>query len=192
MKTQVKGSVLPAPPSVSGGLQRWFYMGQKGEVSVDQAHRGYSMATDEDGYGSVNPLFWKRKAPHHNPHSATVPATLRRRHRVRASGVPDSRLSTPAAPLGFLATPTNGKFAAQRCYGYLSFESFIDAAHGQHRLSTRTLEQQHPYAWLSSSAPLLLSSSPPLLLAGICERFMLRERLCVCRDQHRQEDADGL
>jgi D-galacturonate reductase len=32
---------------------------QKGEVTVDQAHRGYSMSSDADGYRSVNPLFMK-------------------------------------------------------------------------------------------------------------------------------------
>ena len=32
---------------------------QGGEVTVDQAHRGYSIATDEAGYKSVNPLFMK-------------------------------------------------------------------------------------------------------------------------------------
>jgi hypothetical protein len=34
-------------------------MGHGGEINVDQAHRGYNMATDEKGYASVNPLFWK-------------------------------------------------------------------------------------------------------------------------------------
>lgn len=28
-------------------------------MNVDQAHRGYSMASDADGYRSVNPLFMK-------------------------------------------------------------------------------------------------------------------------------------
>jgi D-galacturonate reductase len=28
-------------------------------VTVDQAHRGYSMSSDADGYRSVNPLFMK-------------------------------------------------------------------------------------------------------------------------------------
>lgn len=32
---------------------------QKGEVNVDQAHRGYNMAADGSGYRSVNPLFMK-------------------------------------------------------------------------------------------------------------------------------------
>lgn len=75
-----------APKADVHSQQRWFYMGQKGEVNVDQAHRGYTMAADETGYSSCNPLFWK-----------------------------------PA--------PTNGRFTAQRCYGYISFESFVDAAH---------------------------------------------------------------
>lgn len=38
---------------------RWHYMGHQGECMVDQAHRGFSQATDEKGYGSVNPMFWK-------------------------------------------------------------------------------------------------------------------------------------
>lgn len=32
---------------------------QKGEVNIDQAHRGYNMAADGTGYRSVNPLFMK-------------------------------------------------------------------------------------------------------------------------------------
>ena len=34
-------------------------MGHEGEIIVDQAHRGYSVATDVDGYTSANPLFMK-------------------------------------------------------------------------------------------------------------------------------------
>jgi len=48
-----------APKSDVHSQQRWFYMGQKGEVTVDQAHRGYSQATDTGGFGNVNPMFWK-------------------------------------------------------------------------------------------------------------------------------------
>jgi len=75
-----------APKSDVHSQQRWFYMGQSGEVAVDQAHRGYTVSTDKDGFTNANPLFWK-----------------------------------PA--------PTNGRFAGQRCYGYISFESFVEAAH---------------------------------------------------------------
>ncbi len=39
--------------------QRFFYMGHGGEVSLDQAHRGYTLATDAAGYSSANPLFMK-------------------------------------------------------------------------------------------------------------------------------------
>jgi len=39
--------------------QRFFYMGHDGEVQVDQAHRGYTLATDSAGYASANPLFMK-------------------------------------------------------------------------------------------------------------------------------------
>jgi D-galacturonate reductase len=34
-------------------------MGHKGEITIDQAHRGYHMADDDLGYKSVNPLFMK-------------------------------------------------------------------------------------------------------------------------------------
>jgi len=64
--------------------QRWFYMGQEGEVTVDQAHRGYTVAKDGESFASPNPLFWK-------------------------------------------PTPSDGKFSGQRTYGYMSFESFVDA-----------------------------------------------------------------
>jgi D-galacturonate reductase len=48
-----------APKSDVHSQQRFFYMGAKGELTVDQAHRGYSVATDADGYRSANPLFMK-------------------------------------------------------------------------------------------------------------------------------------
>jgi len=76
-----------APKSDVHSQQRFFYMGHGGEVNIDQAHRGYTMASDSYGGGgfkSVNPLFMKY-------------------------------------------TPSGGKFAGQRGYGYLSFEAFVDA-----------------------------------------------------------------
>jgi len=73
-----------APKADVHSQQRWFYMGQTGEVTVDQAHRGYTVAQDGIPFASVNPLFWK-------------------------------------------PTPSDGKFVAQRTYGYISFEAFIDA-----------------------------------------------------------------
>jgi D-galacturonate reductase len=48
-----------APPADVHSQQRFFYMGHNGEVTVDQAHRGYTVATDVDGFGSANPLFMK-------------------------------------------------------------------------------------------------------------------------------------
>ena len=48
-----------APKSDVHSQQRFFYMGSKGEINVDQAHRGCTVATDEKGFGSVNPLFMK-------------------------------------------------------------------------------------------------------------------------------------
>ena len=48
-----------APRSDVHSQQRFFYMGHAGEVTVDQAHRGYSVSSDAAGYKSVNPLFMK-------------------------------------------------------------------------------------------------------------------------------------
>jgi len=48
-----------APKSDVHSQQRWFYMGQQGEVTVDQAHRGYTVAKDGEAFASQNPLFWK-------------------------------------------------------------------------------------------------------------------------------------
>lgn len=48
-----------APKSDVHSQQRFFYMGHRGEVTVDQAHRGYSVATDQAGFASANPLFMK-------------------------------------------------------------------------------------------------------------------------------------
>ena len=48
-----------APKSDVHSQQRFHYMGHEGEIQVDQAHRGYQMATDLDGYSSPNPLFMK-------------------------------------------------------------------------------------------------------------------------------------
>ncbi|MEP4078529.1 Gfo/Idh/MocA family protein [Haloferula sp.] len=48
-----------APKSDVHSQQHFFYQGESGEVRVDQAHRGYNIATDEAGYASPNPLFMK-------------------------------------------------------------------------------------------------------------------------------------
>ena len=86
-----------APKSDCHSQQRFFYMGHKGEITVDQAHRGYSMATDDNGLQAVNPLFMK-----YSPDEFGISYHL----------VPNC----------------SGRFAAQRAYGYLSIEAFVDAA----------------------------------------------------------------
>lgn len=48
-----------APKSDVHSQQRFYYLGQKGELQIDQAHRGYSLATDAVGFTSPNPLFMK-------------------------------------------------------------------------------------------------------------------------------------
>lgn len=57
--TAVYTSSWVAPKADVHSQQRFFYMGQKGEINVDQAHRGYTVAKDGDGFRSVNPLFMK-------------------------------------------------------------------------------------------------------------------------------------
>ena len=52
-------TIYTAPRSDVHSQQRFFYMGHAGEVTVDQAHRGYSVSSDAAGYKSVNPLFMK-------------------------------------------------------------------------------------------------------------------------------------
>lgn len=48
-----------APKSDVHSQQRFFYMGTGGEINVDQAHRGCTVATDDGPFASVNPLFMK-------------------------------------------------------------------------------------------------------------------------------------
>ncbi|KZV87099.1 NAD(P)-binding protein [Exidia glandulosa HHB12029] len=39
--------------------QHWYYMGAKGEIAVDQAHRGYDVVYDDTGKASFNPFYMK-------------------------------------------------------------------------------------------------------------------------------------
>ena len=48
-----------APKGDVHSQQRFFYLGQTGEVSVDQARRGYTCATDGDQFRNINPLYMK-------------------------------------------------------------------------------------------------------------------------------------
>eukprot|EP00957_Ditylum_brightwellii_P134501 10253641-Ditylum_brightwellii.AAC.1 len=48
-----------APKSDVHSQQRFFYMGSKGEINVDQAHRGCTVSVDDSPFASVNPLFMK-------------------------------------------------------------------------------------------------------------------------------------
>lgn len=55
--TAVYTASWAAPKADVHSQQRFHYMGHKGEISVDQAHRGYTVCTDADGFASVNPLY---------------------------------------------------------------------------------------------------------------------------------------
>ena len=48
-----------APKGDVHSQQRFFYMGTNGEINVDQAHRGMTVAQDGKPFASVNPLFMK-------------------------------------------------------------------------------------------------------------------------------------
>lgn len=39
--------------------QHWYYMAEKGEINVDQAHRGYDIVHDETGKAYFNPFYMK-------------------------------------------------------------------------------------------------------------------------------------
>jgi D-galacturonate reductase len=57
--TAIYTSSWIAPKADVHSQQRFFYMGHLGEVNIDQAHRGYTLASDAAGYSSLNPLFMK-------------------------------------------------------------------------------------------------------------------------------------
>ncbi|MCC6512075.1 MAG: Gfo/Idh/MocA family oxidoreductase [Pirellulaceae bacterium] len=57
--TAIYTSSWIAPKADVHSQQRFFFMGHGGEIQIDQAHRGYSLATDQSGYNSPNPLFMK-------------------------------------------------------------------------------------------------------------------------------------
>ncbi|KZV75571.1 D-galacturonic acid reductase [Peniophora sp. CONT] len=39
--------------------QHWYYMAEKGEINVDQAHRGYDVTVDDTGKSWFNPFYMK-------------------------------------------------------------------------------------------------------------------------------------
>ena len=43
--------------------QRFLYLGHKGEVNIDQAHRGYTASGDDLNFASVNPLYMRFVTP---------------------------------------------------------------------------------------------------------------------------------
>jgi hypothetical protein len=57
--TAVYTASWAAPPADVHSQQRFHCMGHGGEVTVDQAHRGYAVATDAAGFSSQNPLFFR-------------------------------------------------------------------------------------------------------------------------------------
>jgi len=48
-------------PLTSGvhSAQHWYYMGEKGDINVDQAHRGYDVTVDNGGKSWSNPFYMK-------------------------------------------------------------------------------------------------------------------------------------
>ena len=94
-----------APKADVHSQQRFFYMGHRGEVTVDQAHRGFTTATDESGYASPNPLFMKY-APDSSGRFAGQGGYGFRSIEVFAKAVEEiiARRATPADFNGELAT----------------------------------------------------------------------------------------
>eukprot|EP00055_Hartaetosiga_balthica_P006179 m.19062 g.19062 ORF g.19062 m.19062 type:complete len:440 (-) comp5062_c0_seq1:73-1392(-) len=70
--TAVYTSSWAAPTSDVHSQQRFHFMAHKGDINVDQAHRGYFVASDDNPFASVNPLYMSY-APspegHFNGHS---------------------------------------------------------------------------------------------------------------------------
>ena len=48
-----------APKADCHTQQYFHYMGHRGEIRVDQGHRGYTMSTDDAGFTQLNPLYMK-------------------------------------------------------------------------------------------------------------------------------------
>lgn len=57
--TAIYTSSWIAPKADVHSQQRFFFMAHGGEITIDQAHRGYSLALDDSGFSSPNPLFMK-------------------------------------------------------------------------------------------------------------------------------------
>lgn len=57
--TAVYTSAWSAPKAEVHSQQRFTCLSHRGEVRVDQAHRGYEIATDDTGYVTPNPLFMR-------------------------------------------------------------------------------------------------------------------------------------
>ena len=57
--TSIHTSSWIAPKSDVHSQQRFFYMGHRGEINIDQAHRGYTISAEDKGFKSANPLFMK-------------------------------------------------------------------------------------------------------------------------------------
>ncbi|EDQ88734.1 uncharacterized protein MONBRDRAFT_32677 [Monosiga brevicollis MX1] len=55
--TAIYTSSWGAPKGEVHSQQRFHYMGHEGDIAVDQAHRGYLVTTDKEGYKSINPLY---------------------------------------------------------------------------------------------------------------------------------------
>lgn len=57
--TAVYTSAWSAPKAEVHSQQRFTCLSHAGEVRIDQAHRGYEIATDAAGYSSPNPLLMR-------------------------------------------------------------------------------------------------------------------------------------
>ena len=83
-------------------------MSHSSEIVIDQAHRGYTVTTDQEGYRSVNPLYMAYE-PGPDGHFAGALSLL-----VSHSLTEPDRLSLP--------------LSGHHGYGYKSIAAFVKAA----------------------------------------------------------------
>lgn len=108
--------------------QRCFFLGSKGEINIDQAHRGYAMAShNSNGLRSLNPLFM--------------------RYIQAATSNNNSQLTNKNDSVKL------SSFVGENGYGFASFENFVDAV-SAHTQSLPAPVFCTPLAFLSSRASL--------------------------------------
>eukprot|EP00026_Physarum_polycephalum_P009431 Phypoly_transcript_09555.p1 GENE.Phypoly_transcript_09555~~Phypoly_transcript_09555.p1 ORF type:complete len:233 (+),score=23.43 Phypoly_transcript_09555:647-1345(+) len=122
MGTSVHTASWISPTSDVHTQQRCHYMGHSGEVQLDQAHRGYTIASDVNGFRSANPFYMRYSTdPRGNfagQHGygalsifAYVDAALQINAGTPASDLNDGQLATMATTVVLTAILDAGKIS---------------------------------------------------------------------------------